>query len=52
MPDPTDSTELVNVDNTIDEIAREALKEARRKEEAKKYQKNPGPIIPAEQTNV
>jgi hypothetical protein len=45
MPGLTESTELVSVDDTIDGIAREALEEARRVEEAEKYRKNPGPII-------
>jgi hypothetical protein len=48
MPDLTESTELVSVDDTIDGIAREALEEARRVEEAAKYRKNPGPIVPPE----
>jgi hypothetical protein len=46
MPDLTESTELVGVDHNIDEIAREALEEARRVEEAEKYRKTPGPVIP------
>jgi hypothetical protein len=46
MPDLTESTELVSVDDNIDEIAHEALEEARRVEEAEKYRKTPGPVIP------
>jgi hypothetical protein len=46
MPALTESTELVSVDDTIDEIASKALKEARHVEEAEKYCKNPGPIVP------
>jgi hypothetical protein len=46
MPALTESTELVSVDGMIDEIASEALKEARHVEEAEKYRKNPGPIVP------
>jgi hypothetical protein len=46
MPDMTESTELESVDDSIDEIAREALQEARRVEEAEKYRKSPGPVIP------
>ncbi|MEA3142464.1 MAG: hypothetical protein QOK23_4633 [Gammaproteobacteria bacterium] len=46
MPDLTESTELLSVDDSIDEIAREALKEARLVEEAEKYRKAPGPVIP------
>jgi hypothetical protein len=46
MPDLTESTELLSVDDSIDEIAREALQEARRVEEDEKYRKTPGPIIP------
>jgi hypothetical protein len=45
-PDLTESTELVSVDDNIDQIAREALEEARRVEEAERYRKTPGPIIP------
>jgi hypothetical protein len=46
MPDLTESAELESVDDSIDEIAREALQEARRVEEAEKYRKTPGPVIP------
>jgi hypothetical protein len=46
MPDLTESSELVSVDDDIDAIAREALEEARRVEEVEKYRKNPGPIVP------
>jgi hypothetical protein len=46
MPDLTESTELVSVDDNIDEIAHEALEEARHVEEAEKYRKTPGPVIP------
>jgi hypothetical protein len=37
---------LVSVDSTIDDIASEALEEARRAAEVRKYQCNPGPILP------
>jgi hypothetical protein len=46
MPDLTEPAELVSVDATIDEIAREALEEARRVEEAERYLNNPGPLVP------
>lgn len=46
MSDPTESTELVSVDDTIDAIAREALEEARRIEEAERFRNNPGPVVP------
>ena len=39
-------TELVSVDDTIDAVAREALAEAKRMEEAEKYRKQPGPVVP------
>jgi hypothetical protein len=39
-------TELVSVDDTIDAVAREALEEAKRMEEAEKYRKQPGPVVP------
>jgi hypothetical protein len=45
MPKPTESTERVSVDATIEEIAREALEEARRVEEAERYLNNPGPVV-------
>jgi hypothetical protein len=44
MPKPEPS-ELVSVDETIDAIAREALAEARRVEEAERYRNNPGPVV-------
>jgi hypothetical protein len=46
MPDLTESSELVSVDATIDEIAREALQEARRVEDLERYRNNPGPLMP------
>jgi hypothetical protein len=45
MSTQPDSTELVSVDDTIDAIAREALSEARRVEEAEKLRTTPGPIV-------
>jgi hypothetical protein len=48
MSSTTEPTELVSIDGTIDGIAREALEEARRVEEAAKYRKNPGPLIAPE----
>jgi hypothetical protein len=44
-PKKAEPTELVSVDDTIDGIAREALKEARRIEEAIRYRNNPGPVV-------
>jgi hypothetical protein len=44
--DKAETTELVSVDATIDAIAREALEEARRVEEAQRYRNNPGPVVP------
>jgi hypothetical protein len=46
VPDLTESSELVSVDATIDEIAREALEEARRVEDLERYRNNPGPLMP------
>jgi hypothetical protein len=46
MPAPTESMELVSVEDTIDDIASEALKQARHVEEVEQYRKNPGPIVP------
>jgi hypothetical protein len=40
------SSEFPSVDDTIDAIAREALAEARRLEEAERYRNNPGPVVP------
>jgi hypothetical protein len=37
---------LVSIDDTIDEISRAALEEARRVEEGRKYRCIPGPILP------
>lgn len=36
----------MSVDDTIDAIAREALKEARRREEAERSRNNSGPLVP------
>jgi hypothetical protein len=38
----TEPTELISVDDTIDGIAREALAEAKRIEEAERFRKSPG----------
>jgi hypothetical protein len=46
MSKQTESSELVSIDDAIDAIAREALEEARRVEEAERYRKNPGPVVP------
>lgn len=46
MPDLTESSEIVSVDEDIDGIAHEALEEARRLEEAERYRKNPGAVVP------
>jgi hypothetical protein len=46
MPNATERSELVSVDDSIDAIAREALAEARRIEEAEKYRNQPGPVVP------
>jgi hypothetical protein len=51
-PEQTESSELVSVDDTIDAIAREALAEARRIEEAERYRNNPGPIVPPQKPVV
>jgi hypothetical protein len=40
-----ESSELVNVDDSIDAIAREALEEARHQEEADRYRHIPGPVV-------
>jgi hypothetical protein len=46
MPNQPETSELVSVDDSIDGIAREALMEARRKEEAERWRSNPGPVLP------
>jgi hypothetical protein len=46
VPNQPESTELVSVDDSIDAIAREALEEARRIEEAQRYRSTPGPVVP------
>jgi hypothetical protein len=46
VPSQPESNELVSIDETIDAIAREALEEARRIEEAERYRNNPGPVVP------
>jgi hypothetical protein len=46
VPNKPESTELVSIDDSIDAIAREALEEARRMEEAERYRNVPGPIVP------
>ena len=48
MADVPQSGDLVSVDEDIDAIAREALEEARRMEEALRYRNNPGPIVAPE----
>lgn len=45
VPDSVEPSELVSVDDAIDAIAREALEEARRVEEAERYRNNPGPVV-------
>jgi hypothetical protein len=45
MRKPTESGDLLSVEEDIDAIAREALEEARHTEEALRYRSNPGPII-------
>lgn len=45
-PNQSEFHELVSVDETIEAIAREALVEARRVEEAERYRNNPGPVVP------
>jgi hypothetical protein len=47
-----ESTELVSVDDAIDAIAREALEEAQRMEEAERYRSIPGPIVPPQKPVV
>ena len=49
LPDQPKAGELVSVDDTIDAIAREALAEARRIEEAERYRSNPGAVVPPQQ---
>jgi hypothetical protein len=46
VPNQSESNGLVSVDEIIDAIAREALEEARRLEEAERYRNNPGPVVP------
>jgi hypothetical protein len=46
MPNQPETSELVSVDDTIDSIAREALAEGRRLEEAERYRNNSGPVFP------
>jgi hypothetical protein len=46
-----ESSELISVDDSIDAIAREALQEARRVEEAERYRNNPGPVVPPQKSN-
>ena len=48
----SESTDLVSVDDAIDSIAREALEEARRVEEAERYRKNPGPVVPPDPATI
>jgi hypothetical protein len=45
-----ESSELVSLDDSIGAIAREALEEARRIEEAERYRNNPGPVVPPPKT--
>jgi hypothetical protein len=52
MPKQPESTELVSVDDNIDAIAREALEEARRVEEAERYRNNPGPVVPPQKPEL
>jgi hypothetical protein len=52
MPDLTENSGLVSVDDDIDAIASEALKEARRLEEAERYRNNPGPVGPAPKVTI
>ena len=52
MPKLPESSDLVSVDEEIDAIAREALEEARRMEEALRYRSNPGPIVPPQKPVV
>jgi hypothetical protein len=52
QPNQPESTELVSVDDSIDAIAREALQEARRVEEAERYRRNPGPVLPPQKTTI
>lgn len=52
MSTQTGSSELISVDDSIDAIAREALEEARRIEEAERYRSNPGPVVPPQKGMV
>ena len=51
-PIKPESSELISVDEGIDAIAREALLEARRIEEAERYRNNPGPVVPPQKGMV
>jgi Protein of unknown function (DUF2934) len=42
----------VSVDDGIDAIAREALEEARRAEEAERYRQTPGPVVPPQKSAI
>jgi hypothetical protein len=44
MPQQPETSELLSVDDTIDAIARQALAEARRLEEAERHRNNSGPL--------
>jgi len=41
-----------NIDDSIDAIAREALEEARRVEEAARYRQTPGPVVPPQKSAI
>jgi hypothetical protein len=40
-----DAAELVSVDDTIDDVARQALQQAQRVEEREKFRHQPGPVV-------
>jgi hypothetical protein len=52
VPNQPDSTEIVSVDDSIGAIAREALEEARRVEEAERYRSVPGPVVPPQKPTI
>lgn len=56
LPNQPESSELISIDGGIDDgidaIAREALLEARRTEEAERYRNNPGPLVPPQKGMV
>ena len=52
LPTQPKSSGLISIEDDIDAIAREALLEARRIEEAERYRNNPGPVVPPQKGMV